>query len=980
MFNDSLLSTKVRGVLIAGGAMSFAMPAAFAQSTNETNPETTQATQASERISIIGSRIRRDGLDSDTPIEVISAEIATDLGINTVGELLRTATVASGSNQLISAMSVGSVTAGGAGNESISMRGLGANRTLVLLNGRRAGPAGTRGEVNAFDMNALPISAIERVEILKDGASSLYGSDAVAGVINIITKRGDDSQVNFNITQPLESGGESYRFNVTHGQAFNRGSWRITGDYNVQTELKRGDRDFFGCEPRYIFERNSDRRIDPIDPRTGDYHCAALESAIWLWDGGADNYLGGRLVYDYDGSHAAAGRESYAALNPGDMSVPEGWYPVGYDYESDGWTNANHPFVYNQSMQPRSEVGSLFGQFDYDLTNNISLYSELMYSRRETTIDGYRQFWQPFAVGGMVPGFEGDMYFDPTPVTDHSGSTTTIDYIRGVVGLEGSVGYWNWDASYQRTFNRGEYTTKLIHDDALVLSEDVLLYGAECSGVVTPLSNRQCVNVPWFSPEFINGQFSPEVRGFLFGEETGTTYYKQDTFDAYITGDVFELPAGPVGAAFGFSYQTDEIVDTPGDQTLAGNAWGQTSAGITQGSAETTAVYGEFQIPVLRDLPFIEALDLTASGRWTDVSTYGDDTTYKLGANWTIGNGFRLRASRGTSFRAPALFELYLQDQSSFISQNNDPCLNWSARLDEGLISELLASNCAAAGVPVDYSVPNASMTSYTRGGAGTLEAETSVSKGIGLVWSSVDNRLGASIDYYDIEISGQVDNVGGMAVVEGCYLSENFASEPLCDQITRHDGTGNDWGINEVFGGYLNVASQHVRGADLMLSYMNELPFGDLRVTLNHSIQIERTYQRFATSTPINYIGRFGNPRHSGTLYITLERGDWSYNWNTAYYSSVNNYDVYAPQGEEITYRGMEGRMVAEASAFFYHTASAAYRWDNWEFTLGIANLFDKEPPRVSPSYVTAVGNSALYSQYDLLGRRAFMNVQYSF
>ncbi|RAK01846.1 TonB-dependent receptor plug domain-containing protein [Aliidiomarina maris] len=977
MFNNSLLTTTLRTALIAGGAYAV-IPAAFAQEQATDSDSGTIATSSSERISVIGSRIRRDGLDSDTPIEVISAEMATEMGINTVGELLRTATVASGSNQLISAMSVGSVTAGGAGNESISMRGLGANRTLVLLNGRRAGPAGTRGEVSAFDMNALPISAIERVEILKDGASSLYGSDAVAGVINIITKRGDDSSINVNVTQPFESGGETYRINGTLGRSFSAGSWRVVGDYRLDQELKRGDRDYFGCQPRYFFDRETNERVDPIDPRTGEFHCNALESAMWLWDGGAENYLGGRLVYDYDGSHAAAGRPQYNAVNPGDMSVPEGWYPVGFDYESDGWTNANHPFVYNQSMIPRQEVASLFGQFDYDLSDNISMYGELMYSRRETQIAGYRQFWEPFIPGGVVDGFDGDMFYDPTPVTDHSGSTTTIDYVRGVVGFEGAIGFWNWDASYQRSFNRGTYDTKLIYEDSLELSHDVL-WGDPCSGVVTSISNRPCVEVPWFTPEFINGEFSQDVRDFLFGEERGRTYYKQDTFDAYITGDLYELPAGQVGAAFGFSYQTDEIVDTPGEQTLQGNAWGSTSAGITQGSAETTAFYGELQIPVVRDLPFMESFDLTASGRWTDVSTYGSGTTYKVGANWTVGNGFRVRASRGTSFRAPALFELFLENQTSFISQNNDPCLNWGARLEEGSISELLAGNCSLAGVPADYAVPNASMTSYTGGGAGVLEAETSVSNGLGVVWSTVDNRFGASIDLYDIEISGQVDNVGGMDVVNGCYFSEDFANEPLCSQITRHDGTGNDWGIDEIYGGFLNVASQRVRGSDIMFSYMDDTPIGFVRFTLNHTIQFERTYQQFVDSPEINYVGRLGNPRHSGTAYLSVENGDWKYNWQTRYYGSVDNYDAYT-NGRNITYRGIEAYFVSEASSVFYHTASVARTWDNFEVTLGVANIFDTHPPRVSPSYASAVGNSALYSQYDLIGRRAFLNLEYQF
>ena len=133
------------------------MALAGVASAQDENEEEEQAQQERpERIQVVGSRIRTDGLDSATPIDIISAEIATEQGLNTLGELLRTSTIASGSDQLISAYSVGFVTAGGAGNESISMRGLGSNRTLVLLNGRRAGPAGTRGQISAFDMNALP--------------------------------------------------------------------------------------------------------------------------------------------------------------------------------------------------------------------------------------------------------------------------------------------------------------------------------------------------------------------------------------------------------------------------------------------------------------------------------------------------------------------------------------------------------------------------------------------------------------------------------------------------------------------------------------------------------------------------------------------------------------------------------------------------------------------------------------------------------
>lgn len=216
--------------------------------------------------------------------------------------MLRTSTAAAGSNQITSALSVGYVTAGGKGTETVSLRGLGASRTLILLNGRRAGPAGTRGEVSGFDLNTIPLSTVERVEILKDGASSLYGSDAVAGVINIITKKGDSKTVTVDVSQPFESGGEEQRINFSYGEEFSKGSFRVTADYKITKELKRGDRDFLDCSERLLtYEDGSS--ADPIDPRTGEAHCNETGYGLWVYSGGASNIIGSgpQLAYDYDG-------------------------------------------------------------------------------------------------------------------------------------------------------------------------------------------------------------------------------------------------------------------------------------------------------------------------------------------------------------------------------------------------------------------------------------------------------------------------------------------------------------------------------------------------------------------------------------------------------------------------------------------------------------------------------------------------------
>ena len=228
-----------------------------------------------ESVVVVGSRIRHDTYSSPNPVDIVVPEAAAAQGIGSVSRLLQAGTVAAGSPQVTSASSTAFVEAGGTGAETLSLRGLGANRTLVLLNGRRAGPAGTRGEVSAFDFNVMPLSVVERVEILKDGASSIYGSDAVAGVVNIITRKGDGGTAEAFIGVPDQSGGEESRFNASWGKDFDRGNFRITGDYHRESELQQGDRDYFNCAEQYIFDPVSGKRADVIDPRTAKPACRA---------------------------------------------------------------------------------------------------------------------------------------------------------------------------------------------------------------------------------------------------------------------------------------------------------------------------------------------------------------------------------------------------------------------------------------------------------------------------------------------------------------------------------------------------------------------------------------------------------------------------------------------------------------------------------------------------------------------------------
>lgn len=976
MFTNNKLSKAVRLAMMFGAASTLALAGSVVA--QETDEEEAKKDEKAERIQVVGSRIRTDGLDSATPVTVISASIAQEQGLNTLGELLRTSTIAAGSDQLLSAYSVGFVTAGGAGAESISLRGLGSNRTLVLLNGRRAGPAGARGQVSAFDMNALPVSAIERVEILKDGASSLYGSDAVAGVINIITKRDDVANVTVSGSKPFESGGETYRVNGTYGETFDRGSWRVIADYNVNTGLIRDDREYFNCNTRLLFDAQTGALADPIDPRTGEAHCNGSGYGLF-------NLSGGRFQYDYNNFGFPGAGSTFtstgtpAANRP--LTAPAGWYYAGWNKETDGWLDGQHPFQRGATMIPESKVASVYLQGDYDINDKVSMFGELLHSSRKTEVNSVRQLFSQDAGGGgympvtLIPGWTGTASVLPVAISNHFSNDTTIDYTRGVVGFEGELNDWYWNFSYQRTFNNGTYRQDIFIRDAVLKSQRVLR-GEACNDV-TPLSQRPCYAVEWFDRDFLNGNPSQGARDFLFGEETGNTYYKQDTADFYATSDLFELPAGMVGAVFGLTYQTDFIKDTPGVETLRGNSAGLTGAGITTGRSNTKAVYSEIAVPLLRDLPFAQSVDLTVSGRWTDVNTYGSGNTYKAGLNWSINDNWRIRASRGTSFRAPALFELFLDNQTGFLGQINDPCVNYVESSNE-----LLKANCRAAGVPETYIAGiGSSMTSITGGGQGQLDAETSVSKGIGIVFDSDDSVFAASVDYYDVEISDQVSNVGGAAVLNQCYFSENFANEPFCRQITRRPGTDGDWGIATVRGGYLNTAKQTVRGIDYAMTYRDTFSFGDLRVRLEHTQQIERNFQQFDSDPETAFINRIGNPKQVGTLQTSLRRDDWRYNWTMTYFGSTSNYHIYA-NGNRTTYRGTPVTFLAETPTYILHAFSANTTvYENFDVTFGVANAFDKQPPMASPTASNVVGNVPLFaSQLDYLGRRFFMTVSYDF
>ncbi|WP_168454617.1 TonB-dependent receptor plug domain-containing protein [Sphingopyxis microcysteis] len=1000
----------------------------------DTAPAETSAETAApeDAIVVTGSRLRGvTPFNSPDPIAVIDPNIASKEGKFDLASTLQSSPIAAGSTQITAAISSNFVTDGGPGAQTINLRGLGPNRTLVLLNGRRAGPAGTRGGVSAFDLNVLPQSIAESVEILKTGASSVYGSDAVAGVVNIKTKTSTNGlELNGTVSAPFGGGGEEYRINAIWGKTFSRGHILVAGDYTKVKELKRGDRAYLACPEAYTF-REDGSRADLIDPRTGQFKCEDLRwGHAWTYNlidnlqldgpGGPNSGLntsptGATVLMQFQYPGEVLGVPTYGApAYPGDFGMPAGWFPTGYDSASLAIQNSYHPFQADQTLIPETDLYTAFVDGAFEISDSVELFGEFLFNRRETYQNGWRQFWNFGYTGDLygtgtpatswAAGWQGLNLISPTAITDQFDSSQRVDYYRGVAGARGDfggTGNWRWEVYGQYSKSIGKYRQQQALQDAY---DTGYFQTASCVGTVTPVSGKQCVDMRWLDPNFLAGDLTQAEKDFYFSWEEGKTVYTQKSGEATLTGDLFKLPAGAVQVALGATIRQDRINDVPGEITRAGNAWGASTSGITAGKSMTKEAFGEINVPVLADKPFFQNLTLSAAARITSVkSTRASDGfsdsdngnwTYKLGANWALNDTVRLRASYGTSFRAPALFEQFLADETSFPRQTDiDPCVNWAANLAAGRITQRIADNCSADGIPNNHPGGGATATATSRGGIGLLDAETSTALVVGGVLTPKfgflpDTTINIAVDYFDIKVKGQITQLGGRNIIFGCYDSDNFPADPLCDLFTRGQ-TGAPNNINEVRDQYVNIASQRNSGIDLNVNIRHDLGrLGRLSFTADMTWQTKDIFQLLPTSPVEDDLGEVGSPQWVGDFRMT-----WAANSGTTLFYGMNviggtsNVQEFVDRnGDVCVNSALRGRYcpVLTTKAVFYHNASITQEvGDRFEITLGVSNLFNTRPPRVSTlngGTISMIGPVVAASQYGFSGRRGFINVKSKF
>lgn len=890
-------------------------------------------------IVVTGSRIRRDPLSQDAPIVFVDQSDIAKTGLNSVNDVLQRLPSSGGglNGKFNNSGNLGNPPDGGgvgAGAAEIDLRYLGARRVLVLVDGiRYVNGASASGVPGSTDLNSIPESAIERIEVLQDGASAIYGSDAIAGVVNIITKK---NQEGFNASAQLGGYGEGDGFTQNYQVSWGNGDDGpfqvvVGGNYVTQNSVSAGDRAISRFPAPY-----SDT----------------------CFDGGCSGFLpNGR----YAGSLFPGGDATLIApVIPG-PTTPADFRPFA------GAADRFNFGPYNYLQIPLDRLG-VFTNAKYEIADNINFSVKGIWNKRKSK---NRAAPLPFGIGvaaGITPVLDS-IDIDVTNPYNPFGVTldeTNMDFILrryveggnrrynqtvktlyGVATLDGDfsmmAGSWYWDVNVAYGRNKADQTMLgNINSDHLRTALGPL---ATCNA--TP----GCVPFNFFGGA---GSITPAMQDWINFTQNDSS--KNSTFDATanLSGALFQLPGGPLGLAVGLEYRKLKGQFDP-DPIVAAGFSSDIPAQPTKGQYNVKEAYAELNAPLLSDVPFADLLELNGAVRFSDYSRgIGSTTTFKAGANWKPIPDLRLRASWAEGFRAPQIGELD-GSASRFDQQLSDPCSNDSTASQNYLNDPSVRANCIAAGVPGDASYQQANpQISVIVGGNPELQPETSKSWVLGGVYSpSFLPRFSIELNWYNIKLKDAIQTVDAEVTLNNCVVNNDPAA---CALVTRVNGN-----LTQVSGLLQNIAGVNTKGYDLNIAYRtDQTSAGKFGFTWNNTFL--RNYDVIVPITGgTQVISREGTEQGSPSQGFPKWKSVGILDWD------ITNF------GATITGRYVsklkEGDGNKMGSKFY---TDLQLRWtaasfaDNFGFALGVNNLFKTK----APGCFTCDINNFDPTVYDLPGR----------
>ncbi len=972
-----------------------AVPVVQDNQSNEQVKEEPKAKEGEGEITVVGSRIRRTQFNLADSIQVISRDESTQAGFASTSSILQSTAVTGGASQINNAYG-GYVTAGGAGANTLSLRGLGTTRSLILLNGRRMSPSGTRGQVGAPDLNTLPNVLVDRVEVLNTGASSIYGSDAVAGVVNIITRhdlKGILIEGQMNV--PQLGGGYEKRVSAAFGA--NGDNFHLIGsvDYYKRDEITYGQRDWATCQTDYRKlaggQPDGPGSASQLDPFTGKPKCyptgATGQSGVTVNTLGTKNFAGNTVVLGPGVPANYTGVCNRFRPNP---AVTTGALP-GYECVGGGSLSLSYRDTFPQSLLDRQIIspgenltGYVSGSFTPGIGADTEIYAEALFNRRKSSQKSNRQLTIDYAQGSaLLPtNLRNDVFLPAqaggitgtTPIAarvfaDYGtyGSRQQLDYTRATIGARGKLfGDWRYDASITKSWSDGEYSDDLILTSRIAQSLDVVQNANGSFSCRNTLGN--CIAAPALSAAVIAGNVPSNWKNWITTPVTGKTKYRETISNVSFDGPLFALWGGDVQLAVGVERRVFSIDDTPSTESVNNNLYGFTSSSVTRGSDAVNEAFAEVELPILKNVPFARNLTINASGRFTDYRSYGSQWTYKFGGMWEPTEFLAFRGSYGKSFRAPSLYEQYLGATSGFQSGQNDPCNNWgSLEADSAR-----AKNCAALGIPSDFQSTTSIQVNQVGGASSGLKAETSKNWTAGVVVKPSFGSLGTlqvSADYFNLKVENGVSQLSYSTILSQCYDRPDFPNFSLCNLIKR--GSSAPYALT-VTTGYVNISTTKVSGWDFNVRYAVPLFSGDFRLNAAVTKYNNRYTQTLPTDEIFDNIGTVSNPDWTGNFNATYKIENFNFFYGVEW---VNK--VYSPADYIGVSDATRKTYVFEAPNYFLHSASVEFTNKSFAMTVGVRNLFNTKPPFISSGAYNRVGNAPLYSGYDYSGRTLFVSTR---
>jgi iron complex outermembrane receptor protein len=896
-----------------------------------------------DEVIVTGSRIPTDSFDEILPVTVLDATDLARGGFDSLSKILQTLPMSAASVHNTN------VNNGGDGSARLDLRALSPKRTLVLLNGHRF-PNGGIGGDDAVDLNSLPTGLIDRVEVLTSGASAVYGADAVAGVVNFISKSGFNGlELNGERSQTDRGDGQISTLTFSAGHEFFGGQWMVGGQYVKQLGVSQSAR-AFSAVPLTVGDSNGARVA------IGSY--SLPQGLFAVPDGNALGFAPGYYTH-VNGTIGRAAANYRPANDNTDV----------FNYD---------PYQYLQTPNERGSVWLIGTQ---PLATNITLHVEGLFNHRTSA---QMLAPTPFQTGVdptplLADGTEGipaNNYYNPFGVDlsdvrrrfveiPNRGFDQRVDMNRELASLSIQLGSWKLEPAFSYAHSNaaetdlgaiaGQHLAAALGPSGLT-ARGAIVCGIPDAGGTVPAASviPGCVPVDLFGGV---GSLSRQQIAYLDQslEDHGTNVEQIASIDAQ--GPWGAVSGRPIQWATGAEYRREEgsYIFDPSRGGGAVGSGGQEDIPAVGYSARE--LYLEMRAPLARDRPFTEALDLSAGARWSDFSSFGGHFTWQLGIRWQAAESIALRTNYARVFRAPALSELYVA-QGAGVDAEFDPCGNGPTAVQR--------AHCAANGVPGGAYVQSQTGTFILKqGGNPTLAPESGYSFDTGVDFRpAAMPNFRATLDVYRIDLNGFIENPAAEDVLQQCA---DEGRPDVCGLIKR----GADGSIAQISSVPRNFGNSVIAGVDASANLLAETAIGRFKFSLQTSYLARHDTQLFPGGPTIHEAGTYSLyaqalPRWRSLAHLDFDRGPWHLSYSTQWiggYTECNFVDF------------QDSPYCRRVENVFYHDVEAGFTFRSaLTLRLGVANLTDRQPPYLN------FGNEANTdtSTYRLLGRTLFAALRY--